>query len=147
MSYRKINPGGMSKPRGWTHGMLAPRGRVLFVAGMTAADQTGQVQPADFVTQFGRALDNVMRVLDDAGCGPEHVGRMTVYVTDIQEYRDSLRELAPVWQERMGKSFPAMALMQVCALVDPEAKVEIETTAVLPDREALRDDRDTPLLA
>lgn len=147
MSYRKINPAGLPRPKGWTHGMLAPRGRVLFVAGMTAADETGRVQPADFVTQFGRALDSIVRVLREAGCGPEHVGRMTVYVTDIDEYRNNLKPLAPVWQERMGKNFPAMALMQVSALVDPEARVEIETTAVLPDRESLREETDLPLLA
>jgi enamine deaminase RidA (YjgF/YER057c/UK114 family) len=147
MSYRKINPDGMPAPRGWTHGMLAPGGRVLFVAGQTAADASGRVQPADFVTQFGLALDNILCVLREGGCGPEHVGRMTVYVTDIDEYRDNLKPLGAVWRARMGKNFPAMALMQVGALVDPNAVVEIETTAVLPDRESLREERDLPLLA
>jgi enamine deaminase RidA (YjgF/YER057c/UK114 family) len=147
MKYRKINPEEMGAPRGWNHGMLAPRGRVLFVAGQTAADASGKVQPADFVTQFGLALDNILRVLRDAGCGPEHVGRMTVYVTSVQEYRDSLKPLGAAWRERMGRNFPAMALMEVSGLVDPDAVVEIETTAVVPDSSALNDGHDLPLLA
>ena len=144
MSTRKINPEGMPEPRGWTHGMVAPHGRVLFVAGQTAADASGRVPAVDFVTQFGLTLDNILRVLRDAGGGPEHVGRMTVYVTDIQAYRDNLKPLGPVWRERMGRNYPAMALVQVVARVDPNAMVEIETTAVLPDPDTLQAPDSTP---
>lgn len=139
MKYQVINPVELGAPRGWNNGMLAPRGRVLFIAGQTARDGTGRVPPSDFVAQFAAALDNILAVLRDAGAGPEHVGRMTVFVTDVQAYRDNLKSLGAVWRERMGRSYPAMALLGVSELVDPHALVEIETTAVIPDPESLDD--------
>lgn len=127
MSFEKLNPASLGRPRGWTHGMLAPAGgRVLFIAGMTAPEA------GDFLAQWDAVLTSVLTVLREAGGAPEHVGRMTVFVTDMAAYRGALKALGPVWQRHMGDHYPAMALVQVAALVDPGAQVEIETTAVLP---------------
>jgi 3-hydroxybutyrate dehydrogenase len=127
-----INPEELGAPKGWNNGMLAPSGgRVLFVAGQTARDRSGQVTGADFVSQFDRALSNVLAVLRDAGGTPGHIGRLTIYVTDIAQYRASLEPLGGVYRRLMGKHFPAMALVEVTSLVDERALVEIEATAVL----------------
>ena len=132
MTFDLINPPALGEPKGWTNGMLAPPGaRVLFVAGQDAAEPEGHVTTDDFVEQFGIALRKTMEVVRAAGGGPESVGRMTVYVTDVETYRASRRDLGPVYREHMGRHFPAMALVEVSALVDPRAVVEIETTAVV----------------
>jgi NAD(P)-dependent dehydrogenase (short-subunit alcohol dehydrogenase family)/enamine deaminase RidA (YjgF/YER057c/UK114 family) len=127
-----INPEELGAPRGWNNGMLAQAGgRVLFIAGQTARDGSGQVPAADFVAQFDRALGNVLAVVRQAGGGAEDIGRFTIYVTDMSEYRGSLKQLGEVYRRRMGTHFPAMALVEVTSLVDPQALVEIEATAVL----------------
>jgi enamine deaminase RidA (YjgF/YER057c/UK114 family) len=133
MSYEIFNPPLLGPARGWNNGMLAPAGgRVLFVAGQTARAENGRVPESDFVTQFASALDNILEVLQAAGGAPTDIGRMTVFVTDVQIYRDSLRELGEIWRPRMGRHYPAMALLGVTELVDPNAMVEIEATAVIP---------------
>lgn len=130
MSWEIINPRG--QPKGWNDGLLAPAGgRTLFVAGQTAADGSGRVHPADFVTQFRLALANSLAVVRAAGGKPTDVGRMTVYVLDMEEYRDARRALGAVWKELMGKHYPAMALVEVSALLDEHALLEMETTAVI----------------
>lgn len=130
MSWDIINPRGT--PKGWTDGLLAPvGGRVLFVAGQTASDASGKVHPADFVTQFRLALTNTLAVVRAAGGEPTDIGRMTVYVLDMEGYRKARKELAGVWKELMGRHFPAMALVQVSALLDEHALIEMETTAVV----------------
>jgi NAD(P)-dependent dehydrogenase (short-subunit alcohol dehydrogenase family)/enamine deaminase RidA (YjgF/YER057c/UK114 family) len=127
-----INPEELGAPRGWNNGLLARgSGRALFIAGQTARDASGRVAAADFVTQFDRALGNVLAVLREAGGGPADVGRFTIYVTDVAEYRGSLEPLGKVYRNRMGRHYPAMALVEVAALVDPQAKVEIEATALV----------------
>jgi len=127
-----INPEELGAPRGWNNGMLAQAGgRTLFIAGQTARDGSGQVPAADFVSQFDRALGNVLAVLRQAGGEPGDIGRFTIYVTDMAQYRASLKPLGEVYRRRMGTHFPAMALVEVKALVDPQAVVEIEATAVL----------------
>jgi NAD(P)-dependent dehydrogenase (short-subunit alcohol dehydrogenase family)/enamine deaminase RidA (YjgF/YER057c/UK114 family) len=127
-----INPEELGAPRGWNNGMLAQaEGRMLFIAGQTARDGSGRVPAADFVSQFDRALGNVLTVLRQAGGGPEDIGRFTIYVTDMAQYRASLKPLGEVYRRRMGTHFPAMALVEVKSLVDPQAVVEIEATAVL----------------
>lgn len=148
MSYEIINPEELGAPRGWNNGMLAPAGgRVLFIAGQTAAGRSGTVAPAGFVEQFGLALDNVIHVVRGAGGRPDHIGRMLIFVTDVDAYRSSLKELGVVWRERMGRWYPAMALLEVSAMVDPGAMVEIEATAVIPAEDRLRADRDRPIPA
>ena len=131
MTWEIINPRG--QPKGWNDGLLAPGGgRTLFVAGQTASDGSGTVRPADFVTQFRLALANSLAVVRAAGGRPTDVGRMTVYVLDMEEYRDCRRELGAVWKELMGRHYPAMALVEVSALLDEHALLEMETTAVIP---------------
>jgi len=128
MTFRIVNPDALGRPSGWNHGMLAPAGgRLLFVAGQTAPERGGGL-----VEQWAGALERVLEVVRAAGGGPEHVGRMTVYVIDRQTYLASLKPLAEVHRRLMGRHYPAMALVQVQALLDPNAAVEIEATAVLP---------------
>jgi NAD(P)-dependent dehydrogenase (short-subunit alcohol dehydrogenase family) len=127
-----VNPEELGAPRGWNNGMLAlAGGRMLFVAGQTARDGSGQVPAADFVSQFDRALGNVLAVVREAGGETGDIGRFTIYVTDMAQYRASLTRLGEVYRRRMGTHFPAMALVEVTSLVDPQALVEIEATAVL----------------
>ncbi len=127
-----INPEELGAPKGWNNGMLARAGgRTLFIAGQTGRDGSGRVPQADFVTQFGWALENVLTVLRRAGGEPGDIGRLTIYVTDMEKYRGSLKALGEVYRRQMGKHFPAMALVEVRSLVDPLAVVEIEATAVL----------------
>jgi NAD(P)-dependent dehydrogenase (short-subunit alcohol dehydrogenase family) len=127
-----INPEELGAPRGWSNGTLAPAGgRILFIAGQTARDGSGQVASADFVSQFDRALGNVLAVLRQAGGTPGDIARFTIFVTDMAQYRASLKPLGEVYRRRMGKHYPAMALVEVTSLVDQEAVVEIEATAVL----------------
>ena len=130
--YSIINPEELGAPRGWNNGMLSRGGgRTLFVAGQTARDGSGRVAGADFVSQFDRALGNVLTVVREAGGEVGDIGRFTIYVTDIAQYRASLEPLGEVYRRRMGKHFPAMALVEVSSLVDERALVEIEATAVL----------------
>ena len=127
-----INPEELGAPRGWSNGMLAQAGgRLLFIAGQTARDRSGQVPAADFVSQFDRALGNVLVILREAGGEVGDIGRFTIYVTDMALYRTSLKPLGEVYRRRMGAHFPAMALVEVTSLVDAQALVEIEATAVL----------------
>lgn len=131
MSWEIINPRG--QPSGWNDGLLAPAsGQMLFVAGQTASDASGSVRPDGFVTQFRLALTNALNVVRAAGGKPTDVGRVTVYVLDMEEYRECRRELAAVWRELMGKHYPAMALVEVSALLDAHALLEMEATAVIP---------------
>jgi enamine deaminase RidA (YjgF/YER057c/UK114 family) len=128
-----VNPEELGAPRGWSNGMLAQgAGRTLFIAGQTARDASGRVPAADFVAQFDRALGNVLAVLGAAGGEPQDIGRFTIYVTDMAQYRSSLKPLGQVYRHRMGTHYPAMALVEVRSLVDANALVEIEATAVLP---------------
>lgn len=130
--HRVLQPPGWPKPRGYANGMAA-RGQVIFVGGQIGWDAEGRFPARDLVGQTRQVLRNVLAVLAEAGAGPEHITRMTWYVTDIEEYRRSLRDLGQVYREVMGSHYPAMALVQVVSLVEPEAKVEIEATAVVPD--------------
>lgn len=128
-----VNPEALGAPRGYSNGMLAPAGgRLLFVAGQIAWDREHHLAAPDFPGQFGRALDNALAVVREAGGGPEHVARLTIYVTDRREYLSALAEVGEVYRRAMGRHFPAMALVEVQALLEPGAKVEIEATAVLP---------------
>jgi NAD(P)-dependent dehydrogenase (short-subunit alcohol dehydrogenase family) len=130
--YDIINPETLGAPAGYNHGLLtAPGGRLLFIAGQTARDEAGRVAATDFVGQFNRALGNALEVVRKAGGGPTDIGRLTIYVTDIAQYRASLKLLGAVYRRHMGSHYPAMALVEVTALVDAEAMVEIEATAVV----------------
>ncbi|MET0444623.1 MAG: RidA family protein [Pseudorhodoplanes sp.] len=126
-----LNPPGWPKPRGYANGVKA-RGEMIFVGGMIGWDVNG-VLPKGFVAQTRQLLENIVAVLKEGGAGPEHVVRMTWYVTDIEAYRNSLPDLGKAYREVMGRNFGAMALVQVLSLVEKDALLEIETTAVVPD--------------
>jgi enamine deaminase RidA (YjgF/YER057c/UK114 family) len=136
---RPVNPAGWPQPKGYANGMTG-RGRLVFVAGQIGwtAEQTFATD--DFVGQFEQALRNTVAVLEAAGARPEHIARMTCYITDKREYLARLPEIGRCWRQILGRHFPAMALVQVVALVEDRAKIEIETTAVVPD-EAGRGER------
>jgi enamine deaminase RidA (YjgF/YER057c/UK114 family) len=131
MTLIPLQPAGWPAPRGYSNGMMG-RGRVVLVGGQVGWDSEGRF-PAGLVAQVRQALRNILAVLAEAGGGPEHIGRLTWYVTDMEAYRASLSALGPVYREVMGRHFPAMALVQVVSLVEREALVEIEATAILPD--------------
>jgi enamine deaminase RidA (YjgF/YER057c/UK114 family) len=134
VTYEAINPEELGEPRGWTNGMLAPAsGRILFVAGQDAAERDGSVTEDDFVEQFSIALHKAVTVVREAGGGPEDIGRLTLFVTDVAEYRARRGEIKEVWRSHMGRHYPAMALVQVQALVDPRARIELEATAIIRD--------------
>ncbi|MGG5817931.1 RidA family protein [Falsiroseomonas sp. HW251] len=132
MTLTALQPPGWPAPRGYANGMMG-RGRVVLVGGMIGWDEAGRF-PQGLVAQVRQALLNILTVLKEAGGGPEHIARLTWYVTDMEEYRASLKELGPVYRDVMGRHFPAMALVQVVALVERDARVEIEATAILPDQ-------------
>lgn len=137
MTYEHINPEELGAPRGWTNGMLGPvGGRILFVAGQDAAEPEGVVTEDDFIEQFSIALGKAVTVVREAGGGPEDVGRLTIFVADVEEYRARRGELKEVYRAFMGRHYPAMALVQAAGFVDPRAKVEIEATAVIQDYSA-----------
>jgi enamine deaminase RidA (YjgF/YER057c/UK114 family) len=126
-----INPDTLAPPHGYSNGVAYPAGRILFVAG-----QIGWRKDGTFVEgmapQFGVALANVLEVVRAAGGAPEHIGRFTVYVTNKQAYLEATRAIGAAYRHHMGRHYPAMALVQVAALLEDRALVEIEATAVLP---------------
>jgi len=133
MSFQIFNPEELGPHSGWNNGLLASGGgRILFVAGQTGRDATGRVTAESFAGQFAGALRNVLRVVQEAGGLPDHIGRLTIYVTDRAEYLASRHALGEAYRKILGRHYPAMALVEVRGLVDPGAKVEIEATAVLP---------------
>ena len=111
---------------------------MLFIAGQVGWDETGAVVSRDLSAQFDRALANVLAVLKAAGGRPTDLAKMTVYVTDLGEYRAASKRVGALWRARLGRHYPAMALVQVAGLLDPEAKVEIEAAALLDDVPARR---------
>jgi enamine deaminase RidA (YjgF/YER057c/UK114 family) len=126
-----LQPEGWPAPRGYSNGMMG-RGRVVLVGGQVGWDSEGRFAQG-LVAQTRQALLNILAVLKAAGGGPAHIGRLTWYVVDMEEYRASLGALGPAYREVMGRHFPAMALVQVVSLVEREARVEIEATAIIPD--------------
>ena len=137
MSVRVINPEEIGAPKGFSHGILAPAsGRILFVAGQNASRGEGGVDPAiraDFVQQFAVAIDRILAVVREAGGGPQDIGRMTIYTTDMLVYLSSRAALGAAYRKAMGSHYPAMALVEVSDLVDKGAILEIEATAVIPE--------------
>jgi enamine deaminase RidA (YjgF/YER057c/UK114 family) len=128
-----VNPPDLGAPRGYAHGLVAPgAGRILFVAGQTGADSEGRITSSTFSRQFETALTRVLAVVRAAGGGPGHIARMTVYVTSIQQYRDSRPALRTIWEHNIGGHYPTMTLVQVTALMDEDAVVEIDAMAVVP---------------
>ena len=128
-----VQPDGWAPAKGYVNGALCEGGRALFVAGQIAWDAQQRIVSDDFVAQFDQALANVLAVVESAGGRAEHLVKMTVYVTDLDAYRGSLREVGARWKKHLGRHFPAMALVGVAGLVERRAKVEIEAVAHLPE--------------
>ena len=126
-----LHPHGWKPATGYSNG-IAAEGRMVFTGGLIGWNADQQFETDDFTGQAAQALRNVVEVLACAGAGPEHLVRLTWYVTDKREYLASLRELGRAYKDIIGRHYPAMALLQVAALVEDRAKVEIEATAVLP---------------
>ena len=132
MSFKLINPEVLGAPSGYSHGILADGGgKLLFIAGQIAVDKDNRIVSDNLVEQFDQALANVIAVLDAAGGKPDNVARMVIYVTDKTEYRNQRREIGNRYQKYLGRHFPAMVLVQVVALLEDAAKVEIEAMAVI----------------
>ena len=125
-----LQPAGWPQPRGYANGILA-RGQVLVTGGVVGWDESGTF-PTGFLPQVKQTLLNIRAILEAGGADASHLVRLTWYVTDIDAYRSSLKELGPIYREVFGRNFPAMALVQVMSLVEPAAMVEIEATAVVP---------------
>jgi enamine deaminase RidA (YjgF/YER057c/UK114 family) len=128
---RLLNPPGWPRGKGYSHGVEA-EGKLVFVSGQVGWDTEGKFPSGDFATQLRQTLLNTKAVLAEAGAGPEHVVRMTWYVVDKKEYLASLDAVGAVYREVMGKNFPAMAVVEVKGLIEEGARLEIETTAVVP---------------
>jgi enamine deaminase RidA (YjgF/YER057c/UK114 family) len=129
---RALLPPGWPRPSGFSNGISA-EGRMIFTAGIIGWDEAGTIVAPDLAGQLRQILLNTRAILAEDGAGPEHVVRMTWYVVDIDEYRLGLAGIGAAWKAVMGRNFPAMAVVQVGALVEPEARIEIETTAVVPE--------------
>jgi enamine deaminase RidA (YjgF/YER057c/UK114 family) len=125
-------PAGWPRPKGYANGVAA-RGRQVFVAGMIGWDADGQFQTDDFAAQARQALQHIVAVLAEAGGKPEHLVRMTWYVVDKREYLAAGREVGKAFRETIGHFDIAMTAVQVTALIEDRARVEIEATAVIPD--------------
>ena len=128
---RTLLPEGWPRPKGYANGIEAD-GRLIFVAGQIGWTPEGKFEATTLSAQFAQTLDNTLAVLREAGAGPEHVARMTWYITDKRAYVASLADIGAIWREKMGKNYPAMAVVEVKALMEDEALIEIETTAVVP---------------
>ena len=128
---RILQPPGWPRPRGYANGVAA-EGRLVFVAGQIGWDESGTVVADDLVRQLERTLENTLAVLREAGAGPEHVVRMTWYITDKRDYLARAREIGEAYRAQMGRHYPAMAVVEVKALIEDRARIEIETTAVVP---------------
>src|SRR5437868_2593915 len=132
MSFTFINPESLGAPRGYSNGVLADvGGRLLFIAGQIAWDKNQRIVSDDLVEQFDRALANVIGIVTEAGGQPDQIARLIIYVTDKNKYRSRMKEIGEHYRARMGKHFPAMVLVEVKSLLDDNAKIEIEGTAVL----------------
>jgi enamine deaminase RidA (YjgF/YER057c/UK114 family) len=132
MSMQILQPPGWARGKGFSNG-IAARGRLVFIAGQVGRTGEGKWEARDFADQFRQALKNVLDVLKEAKGKPEHIVRLTWYVLDKKEYLGSLKEVGAAYRELMGRHYPTMAVVQVSGLVEDEARLEIEATAVVPE--------------
>ena len=130
--HRSLLPPGWQRPRGYANGVAAT-GRLVFTAGVVGWDEEERFVAKDIAGQFRQILLNTLAILAEGGAGPEHIVRMTWYVTSRDDYVAALPEIGAAYRELIGRHFPAMAVVEVAALVEPDARIEIETTAVVPE--------------
>ena len=129
---RVIQPKGWPRPRGYSHGMVAP-GRLLAIAGQIGNQPASMDMPRGLVPQFAQCLDNIVQVVNSAGGAATDIISMTIFVTDQRQYHAASADIGTAWRKRFGKHFPAMTLVEVKALMEPHALVEIQALAVLAD--------------
>ncbi|MGZ8347282.1 MAG: RidA family protein [Allosphingosinicella sp.] len=129
---KTLLPDGWPRPKGYANG-IAARGRTIYTAGVIGWDAGERLVADDLPGQFRQVLANILAILAADGAGPEHLVRMTCYVTDLAEYRGGLREIGAAWRELIGRHYPTMAVVGVAGLVEPGAKIEIEAIAVVPE--------------
>ena len=127
-----LQPPGWAKPRGFSNG-IAATGKLVFIAGQIGFNSQGFFEEKTFAGQFRQTLKNTLAVLAEAGGKPQHIVRMTWYVVDKKEYLAAIKEVGAAYRELIGKHYPAMAVVQVGGLIEDQARLEIETTAVIPD--------------
>lgn len=130
--HKLLQPPDWTQPKGYANG-IAARGTLVFVGGQIGWNAQQQFETDDFIAQAAQTLRNVAAVLHEAGATPQHMVRMTWYIVDRVEYHARLAELGAVYREVMGRNFPAMTCVEVAALMEPRARIEIEVTAVIPD--------------
>ncbi len=128
--HRPLQPPDWATPRGYANGIVARGNETIYTGGMIGWDAQCQFQSTDFVDQVKATLENIVAVLAQADARPEHLVRLTWYITDKEAYQNNLREIGRVYREVIGRHFPAMAVVEVTALMEDEAMVEIEATAV-----------------
>jgi enamine deaminase RidA (YjgF/YER057c/UK114 family) len=129
--HRIVNPDGLLPPVGFSHAVVAAPGRVVHLGGQTGHHADGTL-PEGIVAQFEQAARNLVVALDAVGAAPGDLTALSIYVTDMAGYRDALRELGPAYHRHLGRHYPAIALLGVASLFDPDALVELVATAVLP---------------
>ena len=128
-----LQPPGWTKPKGYSNGIAVKGGTTVFISGQVAFNSEGVLVEKTFAGQFRQTLKNTLAVLAEAGGKPEHIVRMTWYIVDKQEYLGAVREVGAAYRELIGRHYPAMAVVQVGGLIENEARLEIETTAVVPE--------------
>jgi len=128
-----LQPPGWAKPKGYANGIAVTGGTTVFVAGQVAFTPQGVIEDKTFSGQFRQTLRNTLAVLAEAGGKPEHIVRMTWYILDKKEYLGALKEVGMAYRELIGRHYPTMAVVQVSALIEDDARLEIETTAVVPE--------------
>ncbi len=133
--HQVLQPPGWPRPKGYANG-IAATGTLVFTAGVVGWDENEDFIAKDLSGQFEQALGNTLAILAEAGAGPAHIVRMTWYITDKQDYISSLADIGAIWRRQIGRVFPCIACVQVTALVEDEARIEIETTAVIPEQGA-----------
>jgi len=131
--HRTLLPEGWPRPKGYANGIEAT-GTAVYTAGVIGWTAQERFERKDFAGQFDQALSNIAAILAEANAQPEHIVRLTCYVTDVEAYRTSLKEIGAAWKHHFGKVFPTMAVIGVSELVETEALVEIEATAVIPPK-------------
>lgn len=131
MTHKILLPPGWSRPHGYSNG-IAAEGRMVFVAGQIGWDETFSFPDETMAGQIEQTLKNTIAVLAEADAGPQHIVRMTWYITSRADYLEQIKDIGRIWREVMGKHYPAMAVIEISALIESSAKVEIETTAVVP---------------
>jgi len=131
MEFTVINPAELGAPKGYSNGVLMKGGSILFVAGQIGSNSEQILVSESFVEQFEQALRNILTVVDAAGGSSKNIGRLTIYVTDKQDYISQIKDVGAAYRRVMGKHFPAMALLEIKSLLEAGAKVEIEATAVI----------------